>query len=239
MMFSGSKSVLRLCAPLLLLFLAGPLQAAGTAAEGRAIIRLKKFESSGVFTTSWEGEAEQAFFDEDEDCDEKNYRCFEPTLETFKLSVREENKQIIEFMRKNVGREMVIVYRRHRVEAVSLSSDTEVIKVFAQRTSAPAGVPEKFDAKITGSRNFSVYGRVLRLEKRGLAVKTWEGIYLDRTRRKVHPFSVADDKMAEHLLKTMESTKLYHLGVSKALFTAVRETKYDIFEVNYNEPAGG
>lgn len=230
-----------LWAPLAFLILSqgSPLPAAGTSAEGRAIIKLVKFESSGIFKKSWEGEAHRAFFDEDEDCDEKNYRCFEPQLETFDISVREKQTRIIEFMRKNIGREMVIVYRKHRVEAAALSSNIEVTNVFAQRTRLPSGFQEKITGKITGSRNFSVYGRVLRLEKRGLAVKTWEGIYLDRTRRKVHPFSVSDDKMARHLLKTMGYTRLYHLGVSKALFTAVRETKFDIFEVNYNEPASG
>ena len=218
---------------------ATPLIAAGTAAEGRTIIRLLKFESSGIITKSWEGEAEHAFYDDDEKCDADNYRCFEPTREKFDVSVRQENKRIIEFMRKNIGREMVIVYRRHRVASLALGSRLEITNVFAQATRLPSGFPERVTAKITGSRNFSVYGRVLHLEKRGFAVQTWEGLYLDRTRRKVHPFSVSDDKMAEHLLKTIGYTRLFHMGVSKALFTAVRETKFDIFEVNYNEPARG
>lgn len=223
----------------MVLFIQNPVHAAGTAAEGRVIIKLLKFESEGVVTKSWEGEAERAGFDDGEDCDEKDYRCFEPTLDTFRLSVREENKQAIEFMRKNIGKEMVIAYRRHRIEALGLGSDMEVTGVFAQTDKLGGDVPERITGRITGSRNFSVYGRVLMLEKRGLAVTTWEGLYLDRTRRKIHPFSVSEDKMAEHLLKTMGCARLYHIGVSKALFTAVRETSFDIFEVNYNEPASG
>lgn len=215
-----------------------PVQAAGTYAEGSAVVRITQFEQSGLVWTSWEGQLEWAGYDESEDCDEARNECYTPELATRKFSLDPDNADAADFVRRNVGKQMLIRYRIHLVEPVSLDSDFEILEARVWDEAAPAGLPPVRKIEPTGAaRNFSVYGRVLRLERRGNAVKTWEGLYYNQQTGKVHPFSLTDDGMASYLLTAMGSSKMFYLGVSVAYVAAVRETGWDIVEVNYNEPA--
>jgi len=226
---------------LILLLCAGTLKAAGESARGIAIIRLIKLEHKGMITKSYEGIADRAGYDGGEKCDESNYQCFNPTLDTFDLSIRDtpQNKNLINFMLSNLEKEMIIEYQVHRIAAFSLSSRTEVLAAFPQQEILPDNIDRVFKTPKTGDKSsFDIFGRVLRLEKRGLTVKSWEGIYLDRKRRKVHPFSLSNEAMAQHLLKLIRYQPEYHMGVSVHYFATVRETPYDIFEINYSGPTG-
>ena len=223
------------------------LHALGTYAEGRMIIKLIKFESGGLLFESWEGKGERVTYKKDEQCDEKKSMCFTPVSETFALSVRtpdddeyKKNARIINFMRKNQGRSMLIFYRIHRVEPASLSSSFEVTDVFAQADKPPDNLKRRLVVEKTGSRNFSVYGRILRLEYRGTAATTFEGLYLDKQRGKVHPFSVDNTAVASFAYDTMFFRQPIYMGVSQSLVTSgLRDSDYDFFEINLDEEAGG
>jgi hypothetical protein len=226
-----------LLAALLMFFLisAPGSEAAGTAATGKMIVRVTKFESSG-YIKSYEGILEYAGYDDDEDCNEKENFCYKPSLETMEFSVHEDNKQIAYFINQNVGKEMLIEYKKHRVEAVGLATRFEVVGVSGRKESIPKDLPQRLFIKKTGSkRNFALYGNVLKLERTGSTYKSWEGVYYDRQRDVVHPFSLSDDGMAEQIMKMMEIAKDYHFGVSQARAVVGRATTYDIFEVNYTK----
>jgi len=224
---------------LLPLFLApAPAQAVGTYAEGSAVVRVAQFEQSGLIWTSWEGQLEWAGYDEGEDCNEARNECFTPELAQRKFSVDPENEKAVDFLRLNVGKQMLVRYKIHLVEPLSLDSDLEILEAQVWDERIPQGLPPLKKIEPTGSaRNFSVYGRVLRLENRGNVAETWEGLFYNQQTGKVHPFSLTDDGMAQYILTAMGSSKMYYMGVSIAYVAAIRETGWDIVEVNYNEPA--
>lgn len=216
------------------------LFALGTYAEGRKIIRLVKFESGGLLFESWEGEAEEAFFDGGEKCSREKETCYTPRVRRFKFSVDpKKNARVVNFMRKNINREMLVFYRIHKVEPAGLSSDFEVIDVYAQAKVIPGGFRRRLVVHKTGSRNFSVYGRILTLEERGTAVGTYEGLYYNQSRRTVHPFSITNKKMFLFARDTMFYKQPIYLGLSDAVVSGLRESSFDIFEINLDEEAGG
>ena len=45
--------------------------------------------------------------------------------------------------------------------------------------------------------------------------------------------------MAKYALNTMKSTNRYYMGISVAYVTGFRKSDFDLFEINYSEPAGG
>lgn len=229
-----------LLAAFALLTPARALFAIGTYSEGAAVVQIVKLEQSGIIFDSWEGQLKRATFDPAEDCSETDNQCYKPEAETLEFSVDVENKETADFIRRNVGREMLVRFRIHRIAPLSLDSDFEVVSAEAWAEAPPADLPpvQRID-RSGGKRSFSIYGRVLRLEYRGTVVGTWEGLYYDQERRKVHPFSLTDEAMAQHILRAMSSAKPYFIGVSVAYVAAVRDTNYDLFEINYNEAAGG
>ena len=99
---------------------------------------------------------------------------------------------------------------------------------------------DKLIVSKTGSkRNFSVSGKILSLEYQGTIIGTYEGLYLDEVRSKVHPFSITDEKMANYAWNTMKSNMKSNFGISVAFATGFRKSNYDLFEINYKAPAGG
>lgn len=219
---------------------ASPLFAIGTYSEGWAFVTLKKFEQRGIFIDSWEGDVALAHFDSGEACDEAANQCYTPTERILAISVRPETHEAVDVMRNNIGRQILIRYRTHRIEALALDSDIEILEAKLPETRSEARVAErKVVDRSGGRRNFSVRGRILQMERRGTAVKTYEGLYLDEQNNKVHPFSVTDGDMAEHIYAVMQQGGSYFIGVSVAYVTGLRESDYDIFEINFNEAAGG
>ena len=233
------RSLLRLLPALLAAFYLSPALALGTYATGQVIIKLTKFESGGILFNSWEGEGERATYDSSEECDDKKDECFIPKFETFNFSVREDNARVINFMRNNMQKEMVLVYKIHRVEPAALSTRFEVEDVLTRFDNPPTSLPFKKTAPLTGSRNFSLYGRVLKLEYQGVTVGTYEGLYYDRQKDKIHPFSVTNEAMALHIYECMKYSKDFYIGISVAIVTGMRKSDHDVFEINYRESAGG
>ncbi|TGK64845.1 hypothetical protein EHQ27_03020 [Leptospira wolffii] len=215
------------------------LSAAGTYSEGWTVAKLTQFESRGLIFDSYEGLLEVTTFNPQEACAEEKDECFIPTKQKVEFSVRPENADVVNFLSKNLNQEILVQYRIHRFEPVALSTDYEVIGAQIQEKALPKDGPDKFVGKKTGSkRNFSVTGRILSLEYRGTLIGTWEGLYLDETRGKVHPFSVTDEEVAAFATSTLKYGAKYFLGVSVAFATGWRESHYDLFEVNYKAPAG-
>lgn len=223
---------------LLVLASASPVFGFGTYGEGKAIVYLKSMSSKGIIFESYEGVIEIASFDEDEKCD-KPEDCFTPLKEEIRFSVRPESKETVQFLQRNPDRVMVIEYRLHRLKPVALSTSFEVLKAGPLRETQPGDFAWMFVSKKTGSLNYSVYGKILRFEYRGTAVGTYEGIYYDRKADRIVPFSVTDEAMARHVYLCMDSLQEYNMGISRAIVTGMRESKLDIFEINYRESAGG
>jgi len=210
----------------------------GTYAEGRAIVRVIKLVSGGIFFESFEGVFEIASYDQNQECEQME-DCFTPQKKQIEFSVAIENKETIKFLQDNINKVILIDYKIHRIEPIALSTNFEVLKAYPFKTNLPADFPLKFVAKKTGSKNYSFYGKVLQLEYRGTAVKTFEGIYYDRQKDKIRPFSITSEDMANYVKQTMEYTKEYHIGISQSIIKGFRETVFDIFEINYKERAGG
>ena len=61
-----------------LLFSFQPLLALGTYSEGRAIVKVTKMESQGIFINSFEGEFEVASYDSSEKSDMDDGTCYTP-----------------------------------------------------------------------------------------------------------------------------------------------------------------
>ncbi|MEQ9362647.1 MAG: hypothetical protein RIF32_00305 [Leptospirales bacterium] len=222
------------------LFSANPLFAIGTYAEGRVIIKLTKFESSGLIFESYEGTATVTTFDAKENCNSGENECYTPTAENISISVRPESKAAVNFMLKNLGNEMLIHYCVHRIEPLALKTDFEVLSAQAVSSARPADLAERHTVKKSGAkRNFSVRGKILRLEERGTVVKTYEGLYKDLQRNKVHPFSITEESMAAFAFRVMQTGQPHHLGITQAYVTGFRDSDFDIFEINKNDPAGG
>ena len=219
---------------------ASPLFALGTYAEGRAVIKLTKFESSGIIFESYEGTAVVTTYDAKENCNADENECYTPTTESIAISVRPESKEAVNFMLKNLGKQMLVHYCIHRIEPIALKTDFEILSAQPASASRPADLADRHTVKKSGARrNFSVRGKILRLEERGTAVKTYEGLYKDLQRGKVHPFSITADSMAAFAFRVMQTGQAHYLGVTQAYVTGFRESDYDIFEINKNDPAGG
>ena len=45
--------------------------------------------------------------------------------------------------------------------------------------------------------------------------------------------------MAKYALAAMKASGKYNMGISVAYATGFRKSDYDLFEINYKEPAGG
>ncbi len=209
--------------------------ALGTSAEGWAIVQLVKLESAGLIYKSFEGSIRVATFEKDRSCGPTESKCYPPKLETINFSIDEGNVEVARFMNRNIGKQMVVQYRIHRVEPISLRTSFEILDAQPQVNDLPEGMPRLFAIGKSGSkRNFTMYGRFLRLEYRGLSLKTYEGIFYDKQRNQIHPFSLTDDNMAKYIFNTLKITKMHYFGISEARVTVSRETPYDIFEVNFD-----
>ncbi len=211
--------------------------ALGTYADGWVMIKLAKFESRGILIDSFEGLGDIKGFNKDENCDKDKDQCYTPVVTQIALSVRSENAETANFMRTNVGKDMLIHYRIHRIEPLALSTDMEVLEVKIPAATVPADFPTQKRTPKTGSRSFSVYGRFLRLEYAGTAVGTYEGLYMDEKSGKIYPFSITSEEMANFAYQTMQYSQSFYFGVSVAIVTGWRKSDHDIFEVNYKEPA--
>ena len=69
-----------------MLFSFQSLLALGTYSEGRAIVKVIKMESQGIFINSFEGEFEVASYDKSEQCDMEDGTCYTPQKKTVKFS---------------------------------------------------------------------------------------------------------------------------------------------------------
>jgi hypothetical protein len=226
---------------LLLASTMSPLFALGTFSEGQVFLTIRKFESSGIIFESWEGSGEITTYAKDENCNRDENLCYTPKKEMISFSVRPETNggKLAAELQKSINKEVLVSFRVHRVEALALGTDFEITGVLDRVSNMPADFPAKKATKKTGAkRNFSVHGRILSLEYQGTAVGTYEGLYLDAQKVKVHPFSITDAAMAAHAYRLMALSRDYHLGVSQAFVTGLRKSDYDVFELNLNEPAG-
>lgn len=226
--FTGFLTVL-----LLFLLQTSVLSAAGSSARGWAIVQVTKLESSGLFFKSFEGELRIASYDPDEECEKEN--CFSPIVKEIEFSIDPDNEATARFMNDNIGREMVIHYNIHRIAPFTLGTSFEILNAYSRRDSLLEGMERKHSVEQSGSkRNYSLYGRVLRLEERGLTVRTYEGIYYDKQNGKVAPISISEKSMARYIFNTMFVKKEYYMGISEARVSVARETLLDIFEINYD-----
>ncbi|TGK01573.1 hypothetical protein EHQ53_07190 [Leptospira langatensis] len=232
----------------------------GTYSEGWTVAKLTQFESSGIIYESYEGVIEVTVYDPAEECDMARDECFTPMRKKVQVSVRPENADVVNFLSKNLNQTILIQFNIHRIKPVALSTSIEIVDAQYQDSKLPHTEPVKDPSgrltvwvhahdtaqpidkmtsrKTGGKRNFSVTGRILSLEYKGTVVGTYEGIYLDESRGKVHPFSITSEEMAEFAWKAMKYSGRYFLGVSVAFVVGVRESNYDIFEINFREPAG-
>lgn len=227
------------CIISILILASAQLNALGTYAEGWAIIVPTKLEQSGILFNSYEGLLDIVHYDRNESCDEANDACFTPKSKSIAFSIDPSNSKLVNFVQKNVNREMIINYRIHRVEAMGLSSDFEITQAFALATTVPEDFQRQLAVDKTGKkRSFSVFGKILMLEYRGRAVGTWEGIYYDKQRDRVHPFSITNETIAKQILEVMKLKSPYHFGVTVAYVTGFRDSPYDVFEINLDGPAG-
>ena len=219
----------------------GALQAIGTYEDGWMLAKkLTKFESGGLLFESWEGELSVDSIDNKIECNEKKYECFTPIEKQIKFSVSINNGEVINFLRNKKDKgSFLIHFRVHRIEAAKLKEDFEIIEAKDFEANPPDNFPSKKVSRKTGSRNFSLYGRVIRLSNQGTAISTYEGFYLDMKRNKIHPFSVTNEEMAEHVIKAMQYEKPFYIGISVAIATGFRKSDHDVFEINYTEEAGG
>ena len=225
-----------------------PLMALGTFAEGWMVVKkIKKIESSGLILTSYEAELIVTEYNPAESesgknpCDDEKNECYSPVDRVINVSIRDDNSKAVNFLLKKkdaASGGFLIHYKIHKFEPLALSTDFEVLDARDRSSAKPAIADKKTVQKSGGKRNFSVKGNILRLQNQGTVVNTYEGLYLDATTGKVHPFSVTEDNMAKHIWQAMTSSTPYHIGVSVSYVKAVRESNYDIFEINYNGPAG-
>ncbi len=213
----------------------------GTYAEGKVVGKLTQFESRGLIFDSYEGMIEISDFNKEEKCDESKDECYIGTKKIINISVRPDNAEVVNILNKGLNQEFVFEYNIHRITAIALSSDFEILKVMRQE-SAQTSVngKDKFQVnKSGGKRNFSVAGKILKLDRQGTFVKTYEGLYMDEVRNKVHIFSVTDEEMAKFALDSMKQSGKFFFGISVAYVDGFRKSDYDLFEINFKEPAGG
>lgn len=221
-------------------FLPSTLFALGTYAEGSVVAKIIQFESRGILFESFEGVMEVTKFDKEEKCDSSKDECFAPQKTKMNFSVRMDKPELINFISKNLNQDLLLGYNIHRITPISLSSDMEILMAAKQESSPSSEQGDKLAvSKSGGKRNFSVSGKILQLDYQGTIFGTYEGIYLDEARGKIHPFSVTNEQMAKYALAAMKASGKYNLGISVAYATGFRKSDYDLFEINYKEPAGG
>ncbi|MCB1165742.1 MAG: hypothetical protein KDK37_01175 [Leptospiraceae bacterium] len=226
---------------LVAMFASQPVYALGTYAKGRAFIVVTKLESKGVFFTSYEGVFEVASYDKSEKCDEDNEQCYTPTKQSVKFSISDDNKDVANFVLQNIGRLMIIDYKIHRITPIALSTDFEVVGAAAPLVQPKADFQRSIRVVQTGkSKNFTFYGKILRMEYRGTANKSWECLVYNREKDKVLPISITDEEMAKYVQSAMATAKEYYIGVSRAIFNtgALRDSNYDIYAINYDQAPG-
>lgn len=228
----------KIAATLLLALMATPVMAIGTYAEGWMVVKkLNKVESQGIMFDSYEGELVVTSYEKGEKCSEDDYECFTPLDKTIAFSVRPENKEVVNFLQQHKDESFLIQYRIHRIESLGLNTDFEITNAIMPSPEAASPAP-KLQVSKTGSRQFSFKGRFLKLAYQGTAVGTFEGLYLDEKTGKVHPFSVTNEQMAKHIYDVMKTGKSVYVGISDAIVTGFRQSDYDVYEVNEEEPAG-
>jgi uncharacterized protein YrrD len=221
-------------------FFPGSLFAFGTYAEGSVVGKIIQFESRGILFDSYEGVIEITSFSKEEKCDETKDECFAPTKQRMDFSVRPENAELVNSLNKSINQEILVSYRVHRIKAIALSSGMEVVSASKQESTVPAEQGDKLIVAKTGTkRNFSVSGKVLQLDYQGTFIGTYEGLYVDEARGKVHAFSVTSEQIAKYALVAMKGSTKYNMGISVAFATGFRKSDYDLFEINYKAPAGG
>lgn len=223
----------------LLSFIPSSLFALGTYAEGSLVGKVIQFESRGILFESFEGVMEVTSFEKGEKCDEAKDDCFSPQKKKVEFSVRISNADTVNFIRQNMNQDLLLSYNIHRIEAISLSTDMEVVSAMKQEPVVSAEQGDKLVvSKSGGKRNFSVSGKILQLDYQGTFIGTYEGLYLDETKGKVHTFSVTNEQMAKYALSAMKGSSKYYMGISVAFATGFRKSDYDLFEINYKVPAG-
>lgn len=239
-MFSNLKRIGVLIFSIGSLFFSSSVFALGTYSEGWAVVKLVQFESRGLIFDSYEGLIEFTTYDKSEKCESSKDECFSPLKEKVEFSARPENADVVNFLSNNLNQEILVQYRIHRIEPLGLSTDFEVVAAQRQITMIPKEAVDKIIVDKSGSkRNFSVSGRILQLDYQGTSIGTYEGLYLDEVRGKVHPFSVTNEEVAKFAWNTMKFGTKYFIGISVAFATGWRKSDYDVFEINYKSPAGG
>lgn len=217
---------------------AQPVLALGTYAEGRAIVKVIKMESQGIFFDSFEGEYEIATFDKSEKCDVDDGTCYTPQKKVVKFSIDDSNKAVYQFMIENMNRVMVIDYKIHRIEPVDLKTSMEILGARPLLAKQPENFPRRMRVGQSGTQgNKSIYGKFLKLEYRGTMVGTYEALVYNRQTDKILPVSISNESMAAYVKNSMASMEEYHIGLSKQLVEMVADSKIDIFEINYDKPA--
>ncbi|MDX1961300.1 MAG: hypothetical protein SFU98_22215 [Leptospiraceae bacterium] len=225
---------------LLIAFNSSSLLAIGTYAEGSVLAKIVQIESRGLVFESFEGLLEISSYAQDEKCDEAKDECFKLTKKQIEFSVRPQNAEVVNLLKKSINAELLIDYKIHRIKSITLSSDFEVLAAKTQETNVAPELGEKLIVKKSGSkRNFSVYGRILQLDYQGTFIGTYEGLYLDETKGRIHPFSVTNEQIAKYALTAMKSSTRFNIGITVAFATGFRKSDYDIFEINYKAPADG
>lgn len=217
---------------------ASPAFALGTYAEGQMILKITKLESSGLVFESWEGSGQVLSFNKDETCNAAENECYTPVIGTVQFSVRPETDEgnLIKTLQRKMNQDLLVKFRQHRIEAAALSTDMEIVAIVEMADKPPADLPAKTTVRKTGDkRNFYVPGRILRLEYVGTMIGTYEGLFKDGQKGKVHPFSVTDPAMADALWKSMALKRQYLFGVSQAYVTGMRKSDYDVFDLNLTE----
>ena len=198
-----------------------------------------KLENKGLVKRSFEGIMEWGGYDKREKCNDDQDQCYTPALMKAEFSIRPDNARAVKFIGENLEKEMVIKYKIHRVTPVFLSTNFEIIDCFEIKKGLPPGMPEKHVVKQTGNRrNFSVEGKFLKIERRGSVIKTYEILYYDRRNDRIHPASIVDENMAKLAIQSMAFDVEFNFGISVSFVDGVRESSYDVFEINYKGKAG-
>ncbi len=174
------KNHLRLCLiTIWVSLLPSSVFAIGTYAEGSLVGTIVQFESRGIIFESYEGLMEITKYEKDEKCDQLKDECFSPKVSKIEFSVRLSNSELVNFIRNNMNKELLIGYNIHQIKSISLSSDMEIIAAAKQESSALSTQGEKLIVnKSGGKRNFSVTGKILQLDYQGFLIGTYEGGYI-------------------------------------------------------------
>lgn len=209
----------------------------GTYADGWAIVQILKFQKEGYSFESFEGVLRVATYDEDEECDEEDFKCYTPIAEDLEFSVDYENKDLARFINANIGTEMLVHYKKHRIAPTGLGTDFEVLEAIPREDKPPKTLPFRYEVEKSGSkRTFAFFGKILRMERRG-TISSYEGLYYNIEKDTVHPFTIDDDEFAEYVFQAMKYRKEYFLGVNQSRFTWWNDSNYNLFELNFrNKP---